>query len=829
MSKFLQAHSYSPSKDISHSRFTSISTEDTVKFSRASWASSKKPPSLHEKVSIPLKPLYHPTDKPLSEVADLKLKEILPSDIPPHSNPSILFYFEKACSASKKGEFLTAIKSYTHILSSEPRHFESLINIGVCYLKLKLPREAIESFDNAIQANSSSFLPYYNKALVQLSEKMYSDALICMTSAINNIKNPPDEIFKIRTYAIFKGGIVSEVIEEVNLKSQRFSLNKDKDKCTVRNISTKSYSPNVSSNKKRFANVKRLELCKIFTNPEKITLVVEDDSDFSKIRRRNLTPNIFKSTPESSPSIETKKRSTKKFIVPKLHKTPSSELNASKVSNTAYKLHKFRTNIAEIPPQDKGFFQKDISELNIKENILNDNKIIKRQQLCISELKQWIEDKLVGEVDKTISSNPAPLATTKITEQQLRYLISEYSKPQQDRDYAEIDNLLGTIPFFQQNSASLKKQLYEMCSICSFDAGESIFRQGDIGDRLYIIIKGSVTVLKSDLAFGSYEIVVNSLYDGKHFGDIALINDLKSNPLTRRTASCAASEHSYFLCIPKTSYQDLILSNLMHSIESKTKFFCALPLFKDINPSLLAPLACNIEQKSYFLNDVILSRGETPRGLYIVLSGTIVLYTQGLTVRERFGSEYANVKIRKPKPQEFVGANFSGVRIKTRRIKSCLNEYLPAEASACNTETTGGLVGKKCSKEMGTADKDSYLVKDEIPYATLQSKDYFGGRVLFAGEKAEGMQSKFMVIAKSAKVKVYVITRNVLGLLAPEVAFQMKTVVGKSHEVDCPDDIDTDELDSMFGHWQDFKKECVEQARKNKFMERNKLQFPYMR
>ena len=154
----------------------------------------------------------------------------------------------------------------------------------MCYLKLKLPREAIENFDNAIQANSSSFLPYYNKALVQLSEKMHSDALLCLTSAINNIKKPPDEIFKIRTYAIFKGGIVSEAIEDVNVKSQRFSLNKDKDKdkCTVRNISTKSYSPNVSSNKKRFANVKRLELCKIFTNPEKITLVGEDDSDFLK-------------------------------------------------------------------------------------------------------------------------------------------------------------------------------------------------------------------------------------------------------------------------------------------------------------------------------------------------------------------------------------------------------------------------------------------------------------------------------------------------------------------------------------------------------------------
>ena len=64
---------------------------------------------------------------------------------------------------------------------------------------------------------------------------------------------------------------------------------------------------------------------------------------------------------------------------------------------------------------------------------------------------------------------------------------------------------------------------------------------------------------------------------------------------------------------------------------------------------------------------------------------------------------------------------------------------MPEEARFCNKETIWAF-GMKCSKEMKMQQK---LVpgKDGISYATLQPKDYFGGRVMFAGEKAEGMLS----------------------------------------------------------------------------------------
>lgn len=61
-----------------------------------------------------------------------------------------------------------------------------------------------------------------------------------------------------------------------------------------------------------------------------------------------------------------------------------------------------------------------------------------------------------------------------------------------------------------------------------FEPGQTIFRQGDIGHRLYLVWSGEVEVLKDDE-------VVATLGPGQHFGEMAVFDD------TRRTASVRAA------------------------------------------------------------------------------------------------------------------------------------------------------------------------------------------------------------------------------------------------------------------------------------------------
>lgn len=75
-----------------------------------------------------------------------------------------------------------------------------------------------------------------------------------------------------------------------------------------------------------------------------------------------------------------------------------------------------------------------------------------------------------------------------------------------------------------------------------YRAGESIFRQGDIGIGMYIVVKGSVdiSVLESEESYGPdqyKEILITKLKKGDFFGEISLVEENG-----KRTARAVAAE-----------------------------------------------------------------------------------------------------------------------------------------------------------------------------------------------------------------------------------------------------------------------------------------------
>ena len=123
---------------------------------------------------------------------------------------------------------------------------------------------------------------------------------------------------------------------------------------------------------------------------------------------------------------------------------------------------------------------------------------------------------------------------------------------------------LKKIPLFSDLDADALAKLVLQLSPERFQSGETIVRQGDPGDKLYVINRGQADVFVSE---GAVETKVNVLKDGDYFGEFAL---LTNQP---RTATVRA--------VAPTEVFTLSRYNFLSLIESEPKLKAKVDKFVD--------------------------------------------------------------------------------------------------------------------------------------------------------------------------------------------------------------------------------------------------------
>ena len=115
---------------------------------------------------------------------------------------------------------------------------------------------------------------------------------------------------------------------------------------------------------------------------------------------------------------------------------------------------------------------------------------------------------------------------------------------------ANVESLLQDLPFFHDLSY---EELHAVASIGNFHsvrAGETIFKQGDPGDALYVLITGGVQIFL--LGEKNERIELARLTDGAYFGDLALIDG------QQRSAGAVAMEDCEFFLVGRTEFLRLM-------------------------------------------------------------------------------------------------------------------------------------------------------------------------------------------------------------------------------------------------------------------------------
>ncbi|MDD3861477.1 MAG: cyclic nucleotide-binding domain-containing protein [Candidatus Gracilibacteria bacterium] len=136
--------------------------------------------------------------------------------------------------------------------------------------------------------------------------------------------------------------------------------------------------------------------------------------------------------------------------------------------------------------------------------------------------------------------------------------------------------VLKKIPIFATLDENLHKEIIKRIVLMYYPAGYQIFKEGELGDALYIIQKGKIRVYHEPKEGSLIPQEVAELNDGEFFGEIALISDIP------HTAAARTMDESEVFVLSKEHFHQLMASNseiaekigaiVVERLESNDKF-----------------------------------------------------------------------------------------------------------------------------------------------------------------------------------------------------------------------------------------------------------------
>jgi putative peptide zinc metalloprotease protein len=152
-------------------------------------------------------------------------------------------------------------------------------------------------------------------------------------------------------------------------------------------------------------------------------------------------------------------------------------------------------------------------------------------------------------------------------------------------------------------------------------AGAEVVRQGEVGDRFYLVARGGFEVRIDDRP-------VVRLNRGDFFGERALLQR------TARAATVVATESGQVFVLERADFERLLAGDLAarQRVEAALAYrdeVAGIPLFRDLAPAELDALLTRLEPLTAAAGETIMRQGERGDRFYVVRSGAVRVARDG--------------------------------------------------------------------------------------------------------------------------------------------------------------------------------------------------------
>ena len=208
--------------------------------------------------------------------------------------------------------------------------------------------------------------------------------------------------------------------------------------------------------------------------------------------------------------------------------------------------------------------------------------------------------------------------------EKIKSLLEIPPKKREDKVCLELMNLTKNLKVFENIARSIEHQnICGTITLATFKPNEVIIKQGDIGDCLYYILHGLVSIqLSIQIDTGIQEIVnveknIGELKDGQIFGELSLIYNIP------RTASIIALTETSLIKIDKNSFNKYLKNLFEGQLEDQIEFLQICPIFNKLEKDLVIKLGIRSSIKKYATGQIILKNDSKCDSIFVIRRGTV--------------------------------------------------------------------------------------------------------------------------------------------------------------------------------------------------------------